>query len=93
MKTEKSKFLKLVNLILGLFFTISGIVTVGDKHYIFSIWIISLGISFLADPLKLIISPKISPIIFKVFQYILGAIVIVSGVIVLLMEFDIFKVI
>jgi len=89
MKTEKSKFFKLLHLILGLFFTFSGIVTIGNKHYVFSIWIISLGLSFLIDPLKNIINSRISPKTIKKFTYILYSIVIISGVVVFMMEFNI----
>ena len=41
MKMEKSDYFKLLHLIIGLFFTISGIITIGDKYFIYSIWIIS----------------------------------------------------
>jgi len=87
-KTVKSKSLLLLHLVLGLFFTISGIVTIGSKHYIFNVWLISLGLSFLIDPLKLYFLTKANPQLIKIFSYVIYAIVIISGVIVFTMEFN-----
>ena len=89
MKTVKSKPILALHLILGLFFTLSGILTIGNKHYIFNVWLISLGLSFLIDPLKLYLLTKINPKSLKIFTYILYAIVVISGVLVFTMEFNV----
>jgi len=89
LKTVKSKPLMLLHLVLGLFFTISGILTMGNKHYIFNIWLISLGFSFLINPLKVVLFTKINPRLFKIFSYVIYAVVIISGVIFFTMEFNV----
>ena len=89
MKNVKSKPILVLHLILGLIFTISGILTIGNKHYIFNVWLISLGLLFLIDPLKLYLLTKINPKSFKIFTYILYAVVIIAGVIVFTMEFNV----
>ena len=89
MKTVKSKSLLFLHLVLGLFFTISGILTIGNKHYIFNVWLISLGFSFLLDPLKVYLLTKVNPQTLKIFTYIVYAIVIISGVIFFTMEFNV----
>ena len=89
MKTIKSKPILFLHLVLGLFFAISGILTIGNKHYIFNVWLISLGILFLIDPLKLFLLTKVNPQSLKIFTYVIYAVVIISGVIVFTMEINV----
>ena len=89
MDNEKQKNVKLIHLLLGLFFTISGISTLVNERYLFSTWIISLGLFFLFDSFKITLGSKISPKTIIAFHYILASIVFITGVIAMLMEFEI----
>ena len=89
MNNEKSKNVRLIHLFLGLLFTIGGISTLINARYLFSSWIISLGLLFLFESFKLILSSKISLKSIMAIHYILASIVLITGVIAMLMEFEI----
>lgn len=84
MYTYMSKNLQIVHLILGLFFSIAGILTLFKGNYVFSIWIISLGMLFLFHFFKELMHSKIKPVIIDIIHYILAFVVLVTGLITLL---------
>ena len=74
-------------MVLGLFFSICGIITIGNKHYIFNVWLVSLGFSFLIDPFTLYFLTRDNLQSLKIINYTIYGITIISGVIVFSMEF------
>jgi len=78
MNSEKSKGIQTIHLILGVFFTIAGVLTLVNADYIFSIWVISLGLLFLFDSIKEML--KLNPNSLKVIHFIIGAIVLITGI-------------
>lgn len=80
MNSEKSKGIQTIHLILGIFFTIAGVLTLVNADYIFSIWVISLGLLFLFDAIKEILKSKLNPNSLKVIHFIIGVIVLITGI-------------
>jgi len=87
MDSEKPKGIQTIHLILGIFFTIAGLLTLVNVDYIFSIWVISLGLLFLFDSIKEML--KLNPNSLKVIHFIIGAIVLISGIASLSVKFGI----
>jgi hypothetical protein len=82
--TINSKNLQVLHIILGLFFTLAGILTLTDLNYLFSIWIVSLGFLFLHDSIRDALKQKIKPVIFEILHYTLALIVLITGILTLL---------
>jgi hypothetical protein len=80
MDTTKSKNLHLLHIILGIFFIFSGIFTLFEKKFFYSVWIISLGLFFLVDFLKIILKSKIKASYLTIMHYALALIVLVTGI-------------
>jgi hypothetical protein len=80
----KLKNLQIIHLILGFFFFIAGILTLFKGNYLFSIWIISLGMLFLFYIFKEIFYSNIRPVIIDIIHYTLALVVLVTGLITLL---------
>jgi len=87
MDSEKPKGIQTIHLILGIFFTIAGLLTLVNVDYIFSIWVISLGLLFLFDSIKEML--KLNQNSLKVIHFIIGAIVLISGIASLSVKFGI----
>ncbi len=83
MKTVKLKDFQFLHLILGLFFTLAGILTLSKADYIYSIWITSLGIFFLFDITQKSLLPGSKSTTIKIIHYALILIVLLTGLIVL----------
>ena len=89
MNNEKQKKFKVIHLLLGLFFVISGISILFDARYVFSSWIISLGLFFLFDSYKESLKSKINSSSLELIHYILAGIVLITGITVMLTELEI----
>ena len=89
---NKIKFRKLqvLHLLIGIFFTIAGILTLFKANYLFSVWIISLGFLFLFDSIKNKLMFKVKSEILEIIHYLLALIVLIAGISTLLIEFEIF---
>jgi len=83
MKNLKSKNLQVLHFILGLFFTIAGLFTLVKANYLFSIWIISLGLLFLFDTIKDRLTTSVKPFILDIIHYALAIIVLATGILTL----------
>lgn len=89
---NKIKFRKLqvLHLLIGIFFTIAGILTLFKANYLFSIWIISLGLLFLFETIKEALKLRVKPVILEIMHYTLAVILLITGISTLLIEFEIF---
>jgi len=84
LNTQKSKNLQVLHFILGLFFTIAGLFTLVKANYLFSSWIISLGLLFLFDSIKDKLNLNVKPLILETVHYALALIVLTTGIFTLL---------
>jgi hypothetical protein len=80
MNTFKLKNLQVLHLTLGIFFSISGILTLFKANYLFSIWIISLGLFFLSDIFGTLLVSGIKPVLLKTIHYTFAIIVLLTGI-------------
>jgi len=83
MKSFELKDIQYLHLILGLFFTIAGFFTLLKADYIYSIWIISLGLFFLFDIIQKSLLSGIKSTTIKLIHYSLVLIVLLTGLITL----------
>lgn len=84
MHIYKSTNLQIIHLFLGIFFSITGILTLFKGNYLFSVWIISLGMLILFYTFKEVFYSKIKPVIIYIIHFTLALVVIVTGLIILL---------
>ena len=83
MDTETSKKIQIVHVILGAFFVIAGLLTIQQRRTLFTVWVISLGVLLLFQSLKKPLESKINRVMLEVIYFIISAVVLLSGVIVL----------
>jgi len=76
----KSKNLQVLHIILGLFFTIAGLLTLSKANYIFSVWIILLGLLFLIDIVKEVLKSRVKPLYLNILHYAIALIVLITGI-------------
>jgi hypothetical protein len=83
MKSTNSKSLQYLHLTLGIFFVIAGIVTLQKSDYLYSIWVIALGLFFLFDMIQKAFLVGLNQKTQKAIHYALAAIVLAMGLITL----------
>ena len=87
MKSEEPKKIKTVHLILGIFFGIAGVSTLFNGDYIFSIWVISLGLLLLFDSIRETLKSKINQNSLQAIHFTIGTVVLIAGIISLSIKF------
>ncbi|MBN1996380.1 hypothetical protein JW935_02425 [candidate division KSB1 bacterium] len=89
MSHNKPIILQALHLLFGLIFTITGFLYLGQGRLTFAVWIIFLGFLFLFDIFKELYGHKIKPKILNKIHLSIAAVVLLSGVYVLLIEFKV----
>ncbi len=87
MRQNKPIILQALHLLFGLIFTVAGILYLGQGRAVFAVWIFSLGILFLFDIFRQLFGTRFKPKPLKRVHFVIAAVVLLSGIFVLLLEF------